>query len=295
MAPDGPGRPVIVLRHPARAVRLKAALEGAGFAPFALPLTDTELPGDTDAVHRELAALARGAYAWLVVTSGNTVQALELIAREAGTTLADVVRAGGARVVAVGSATAELLGGVGVDVALVPDDESATGILAVFPRGTGDVLLPQSDLAPEDLRAGLTGLGWSVRRAEAYRTVASPADPERRVPGVEETGARPPLLGVPAALDLLAGPARPIVVFTAPSTVRQFRDRLTGGPAGVGPDAFTAVAIGRTTAAALRVEGWGPAATAASPTPEGIAAAVRDAGGYQTTTDHLPRPNGDRP
>lgn len=283
---------MIVLRHPARAVRLKTALEGAGFTPFALPLTDTELPGDTAAVHRELAALARGAYSWLVVTSGNTVQALELIAREAGTTLADVVRAGSARVVAVGSATAELLGGVGVDVVLVPDDESATGILAVFPRGTGDVLLPQSDLAPEDLRAGLARLGWSVRRVEAYRTVASPADPERRVPGVEETGARPPLLGVPAALELLSGTARPIVVFTAPSAVRHFRARLTGGPADVGPGTFAAVAIGRTTAAALRAEGWGPAATAADPSPEGIAAAVRDAAARTTTTDY--RPNGDR-
>ncbi|WP_105032738.1 uroporphyrinogen-III synthase [Arthrobacter ruber] len=264
--------PVVVLRHPARSVRIAEALRSRGRAVFALPLTDTELPEDPGAVTVELAALGRGHYAWLVVTSGNGVQALELLARARGTTLADVVRTGAARVAAVGSATAGLLADAGLLVDLVPGQASSSGLLDAFGPGPGSVLLPQGDLAPDDLRAGLTALGWSVRRVTAYRTVPYPADPARHLPGVAEEGAPPPLLSAGDVLGFAARPVHPAVVFTAPSTVLQFHERLGGGPL-----AFLPVAIGRTTAAALRSHGWEPAATAAEPTPQGIAAAVEEA------------------
>ncbi len=289
MAQDRAERPVIVLRHPARAVRIAEELRAAGATAYALPLTDTELPADAGAVTAGLAELGRGTYAWLVVTSGNGVRALELLARAGGTTLADAVRAGGARVAAVGAGTARLLSDARVSVDLVPADASSSGLLAAFGRGAAAVLLPQGDLAPDDLRAGLVSLGWSVRRVEAYRTVPYPARPERRVPGVEEEGTPPPLLSVPDVVGLAAGPVHPAVVFTAPSTVLQFRERL-----GAGPLAFLPVAIGRTTAAALRSQGWEPAATAAEPTPTGITAAVVDAFSRAATTQPAPL-NGDRP
>jgi uroporphyrinogen-III synthase len=264
--------PVVVLRHPARAVRIAEALRSAGRTAFALPLTDTELPEDPDAVTAELVALGRGRYAWLVVTSGNGVQALELLARAGGTTLVDVVRAGAARVAAVGAATAGLLADAGLPVDLVPVHASSSGLLDALGPGPGAVLLPQGDLAPDDLRAGLAALGWSVRRVTAYRTVPYPADPARYMPGVEEKGAPPPLLSVADVVGLAARTVHPAVVFTAPSTVLQFHEKL-----GAGPLAFLPVAIGRTTAAALRSHGWEPAATAAEPTPQGIAAAVEEA------------------
>ncbi len=282
-------RPVIVLRHPARAVRITEALRAAGMTAYALPLTDTELPADAGAVTAALEALGQGAFAWLTVTSGNTVRALELLAGTAGGTLAGLVRAGGARVAAVGAGTARLLADAGIAVDLVPGDASSSGLLDAFGSGTGAVLLPQADLAPEDLRRGLAELGWSVCRVEAYRTVPYPAHPARRVPGVEEEGTPPPLLSVPDVVRLAAGPVHPAVVFTAPSTVLQFRERLGGGPL-----AFLPVAMGRTTAAALRSQGWEPAATAGEPTPPGITAAVVEAFSRGATTHPAPQ-NGDRP
>ncbi|MHA7285188.1 uroporphyrinogen-III synthase [Arthrobacter sp. MDT3-44] len=281
---------VIVLRHPARAVRIAAALSAAGMATYALPLTDTELPADVDAVATELEALGRGGYRWLVVTSGNAVQALGMVAASRGTVLADLVRSGGVRVAAVGSTTAHLLADAGIPVQLVPQDASAAGLLRGFPHGDGGVLVPQADLAPDDLRAGLADRGWSVRRVEAYRTVPYPAHPGRRVPGVEEPGARPPLMTWAEFAELAVAGVQPAVVFTAPSAVRQFHERLDAGPL-----AFLPVAIGRTTAAALRTQGWEPEATAADPTPPGIALAVREA-----FSRHRPGPapaplNGDQP
>lgn len=291
MAGDRTAGPVLVLRQPERAVRIAEALRAVGLEVFALPLTDTELPADPAAVAAELAVLGRGGYRWLVVTSGNTVQALGRIAQHAGTPLAQRIRTGGAHVAAVGAATARLLSDAGIAVDLVPHEASSAGLLREFRPGAGDVLLPQADLAPDDLRIGLAGLGWAVRRIEAYRTVAYPADPVRRLPGIVEHGARPALMppGLPALLA--ADGVQPAVVFTAPSTVRQFRERLGGGPL-----AFFPVAIGRTTAAALREQGWEPGATAADPTPRGIARAVEAAFSRGEATTCAPAPsNGDQP
>lgn len=286
-------RRVIVLRHPARAVRITEALRSAGMTAYALPLTDTELPTDVDAVGRELRALGRGAYGWIVVTSGNTVQALGMLAGAEGASLDGLVVSGGVKVAAVGSATARLLADAGVVVDLLPGEASSAGLLGEFQPGSGAILLPQADLAPGDLQTGLSRLGWSVRRIDAYRTVPYPADPARRVPGVEEQGTQPPLLSPTDLMSLASTGVQPAVVFTAPSTVRQFREKLSG------PLDFLPVAIGRTTAAALRSQGWEPAAAAPDPTPHGIARAVDEA--FSRTSGHavpdparIP-PNGDQP
>lgn len=291
MASDRAPEPVIVLRQPTRAVRIAEALGAAGLTALALPLTDTELPADVGAVTTELAELGRGAYSWLLVTSGNAVQALLMIAESAGTPLAPLIRTGGARVAAVGSTTAGLLRDAGIAVDLVPRHASSSGLLREFGPGTGAVLLPQADLAPDGLADGLSALGWSVRRVEAYRTVAYPADPERRVPGVVEHGTPPPLIGPGELARLAGGGVQPAIVFTAPSTVREFREKL-----GDGPLVFFAVAIGTTTAAALRTQGWEPGATAADPTPQGITRAVEEAfsRGRSATCASAPR-NGDQP
>ena len=281
---------MVVLRHPARSVRIAAALAELELDAYALPLTDVELPTDAHAVGAELAALGRGRYDWLILTSGNAARAMIHLARARELHFPDLVRAGGVRLAAVGAATGKLLEEEGLGVHLMPDEPSAAGLLAEFPGGRGSVLLPQSNLAADRLRAGLEELGWHVRRVEAYRTVAYPADPRRRLPGVEEMGPRPQELTWRSFAALLAQGVQPAVVFAAPSAVRRFREML-----GDGPPAFIPVAIGGTTAAALRLLGWEPGATAKSPTPQGVARAVLDA---CTAARHprLPAPsNGEKP
>lgn len=262
---------MVILRHPARAVQIAAALRAAGLHPYALPLTDTELPAETSGLARELGVLGRGGYAWLVVTSGNAVRALEVVAQQEGLVLAEVVRAGGVRVAAVGAATAHRLVEAGTDAALIPDRASSSGLLEVFPRGSGALLLPQADLAPEDLRVGLTHLGWTVRRIEAYRTVVFPADPTRALPVVADDGPQPEVLAPGDVLPLARAGVQPAVVFMAPSAVLQFRAKLGRALR------FLPIAIGPTTAEALRAAEWEPAATAADPTPNSIAQAVVEA------------------
>ncbi|MUK02739.1 hypothetical protein GM708_12865 [Vibrio cholerae] len=117
-----------------------------------------------------------------------------------------------------------------------------------------------------------------------------PCGSEPAVPGVAENGNRPPVITAADVARLATDGVQPAVVFTAPSGVRAFRERL-----GDGPHAFVPVAIGRTTAEALRTLGWAPAATAADPTPRAIASAVQEAFSRGGSAGRAPvPPNGDQ-
>ena len=266
-------RTVVILRHPERAVRLAEALRAAGMTPCALPLTDTALPPDPAAVVQELECLGDGGIDRLVVTSANAVRALELIARMSGASLSGQLSSGRARIAAVGVSTAALLADLGIAVDVIPARQSAAGLLETLGAGRGAVvLLPQADLAPDDLAEGLAASGWVVRRVQAYRTVPYPAAPELAVPMVPERGVQPPRLDPSDVVALAASGVRFAVVFLAPSAVRQFHGRVAV------PRGILTVAIGDTTAEALRQAGHEPT-VAADPSPAGIAEAVQRAFG----------------
>ena len=292
-------RTVVILRHPERAVRLAGALRAAGMTPVALPLTDTALPSDPAAVVPELGSLGRGEIDLLVVTSANAVRALELVSLDAGMSLSDQIHSGGVRVAAVGASTAGRLVEAGIGVDLVPARHSAAWLLEALGPGEGAVvLLPQADLAPDDLAVGLEAAGWVVRRVEAYRTVPYPAAAELAVPVTPEPGMQPPRLDPSDVAALAASGVRFAVVFLAPSAVRQFHDRVAVA------QGILTVAIGDTTAEALRQVGHEPT-VAADPSPPGIAEAVQRAFGSAAPRPgsapippvlavHAP-PNGDQP
>jgi uroporphyrinogen-III synthase len=58
-----------------------------------------------------------------------------------------------------------------VDVRLVPAQQSAAGLLAEFPHGTGSVLLVQAVDAEPTMADGLAAGGWEVTVVAPYRTV----------------------------------------------------------------------------------------------------------------------------
>ena len=120
------------------------------------------------------------------------------------------------------------------------------------PEAAGRVLLPASALADPTLADSLRRAGWEVEQVAAYSTVtASACDLPTDLPRVWADG------GVDA------------VVLTAPSTTRAVLE-LLGSP----PAATRLVAIGATTASAAHELGLPVAATASSPTPEGVLRAV---------------------
>ncbi len=224
------GLRVLVPRAPERAGALVGALRRAGAEPVAAPLVHIGPPDDTAPLDAALADLAAGAYDWLSVTSGFTVDALEASAARAGRSLADVVAAGRAaraastRVAAVGDATAGALGRSRVDVDFVPaGEQSARGMLAEWPvspgadsPATGDspapgaprtVLVPQGDLAEPTLADGFAALGLRPHVVVSYRN--SPAEPLS-----------------PELVAELASGAVNAVVLTSGSTARRLADQV---------------------------------------------------------------------
>ena len=135
-----------------------------------------------------------------------------------------------------------------------------------LPEAARRVLLPASALADPALADGLRRAGWEVEQVAAYTTVT--ADAHDLPPNLGRTWATG---GVDA------------VVLTAPSTTRAVLELLGPPPRGTG-----LVAIGATTAAAAHELSLTVAATAPSPTPEGVLQATIDA--TRTTTGPAPAP-----
>ena len=173
------GARVLVARSPDRAAELVTALRGVGAEPLLLPLIDFELASDQHSLDVAFDALGAGAYAWLVVSSVTTVQALEAKAAERGTTLSRWLP-GSLLVATIGPATRRFLESRGVAVDLAPTgQQSGAGLIDIWPEHQGSVLLPQADIADPRLRRGLEARGAFVQAVTAYRTVDYPADPGR--------------------------------------------------------------------------------------------------------------------
>ncbi len=314
-----PSRPIVLTRQPVQAGAVEAGLAAAGLDVRFCPLTDFELPGDPGPLRAVVSRVEAGECAWLVLTSPNTVRALQAAGWSG--------RVGGrTRVAVTGEGTARLLPEAGCTAApWMPGHASAAGILADFPSAetiagtdTGTAvegadadaadpagapaslaLLPQSALATGELSSGLEAKGWTVARVEAYRTVPYPADPGRRLlPESAETAEDPveaghETAGTPTAdaeaegsavLVPVGGLAGCDVVLTSPSAARELALHH-----GLDDDRVRLtsrlVAIGRPTAAEARRLGLELSAVAESPDAAGILTAL----GHGLTLDQAAR------
>ena len=287
LPPERPlaGARVLITRSPERSLALVDALQEAGASALLLPLIDFERAPDQHSLDVACDALGAGAFDWLVVSSATTVHVLTAKAAERGLSPAQWIPPA-TRIAAVGAATRSLLEYRGLEVALTPEDEqSAAGLLAVWPGGDGKVLLPQADIASPRLAGGLSAAGSNVTAVTAYRTVDYPAAAERRlaIPAVSEGADRQPpsyalLTPEIAAAELAAG-RLDAVIAASPSAARRIHELspLRG---------CRFVAIGRSTADQADALGLPVAAIAAEPSPDGLVAAVvaalrrtEDAGG----------------
>ncbi|MCA5894506.1 uroporphyrinogen-III synthase [Isoptericola sp. NEAU-Y5] len=242
---------VWVARSAGRAAALVARLRASGVDAVAAPVIERAPADDHAPLDAAARAVAGGEYRWVVVTSVNAVGALHDAARRAGVDLARAAT----RWAAVGPATRSALEDVGVRVDLLPadDDATAAGLVAAFPppgpAAPHRVLLPLGDLASPTLARGLSAAGWAPNVVTAYRTVRHELAPDvaRRA--------------TDGGFDL--------VVVASGSAAREVARQVgTGTPV---------VAIGGPSAAAAREAGLTVAAVAATPTDDGLAAAVATA------------------
>jgi uroporphyrinogen-III synthase len=201
------------------------------------------MPRSEAALTTALADLARGRFAWILLTSPATVAMLAERLRGP-----EEVRA---FVAAIGDGTAHAFtrwSGRGPD--LVPPRFTSAALGRAFPRGSGRVLCARADIAPEGLEDALAAKGWTPTRVDAYRTVFPKTLPKE-------------------ARDALAAGEVDAITFTSASTVRGFVGAL--GPVNGAPKV---VCIGPVTSKEAREHGLRVHAVADPHTTEGLVAAL---------------------
>jgi len=225
-------------------------LAAIGLEVIAMPVTHSAPPVDRGALPR---ALTAGGYVAIVVASPRAVTELAHARDEALVSLPEVW--------AVGPSTKRAL-----DIARIksvhPSDvtngaELAERLVATRSLAGKRVLVPRAEEGRDDAIRILRAAGAEVDDVIAYRTVPTRLDDPRLARGRE----------------LLAGGGAKVCAVFAPSQVGAL-DIVVGPLTGL---SCRFAAIGATTAGALRARGVsGPIAVAPTPTPEGLAAALRE-------------------
>ncbi len=248
------GLRVIVTRARAQASELSEQLRALGAEPIELPAIRIAPPEDEyRALDAALAQVAR--YDWIVFTSVNGV---EHVCERLAATGRDAGALAGARVAAIGSATAGALVERGVSPDLVPERYVAESLLDALTESAvagKRFLLPRADIARAALREGLEAAGALVDEVHAYRTVQGQPEPEAL-----------------RALDEGAD----YVTFTSSSTVRNFVAQIDAATLKQLLEQARVAAIGPITARTARAAGLRVDIVAAEYTIPGLVAAIRE-------------------
>ncbi|MBI2346917.1 MAG: uroporphyrinogen-III synthase [Deltaproteobacteria bacterium] len=210
--------------------RLAVLLRAKGCTVAELPLWEVVPPSDGGAALRAVCARLDD-YDWITFTSRFAIEAFVAI-----------VSPRSRRIAVVGPETAALLQRAGFTVECVADPATAEGLVkALAERGVSDakILVVQGSTARQTLAEGLRRVGAIVECVDAYEMRPTAVDPAWWIRENEI-----------ARYDAVA--------FTAPSAVERFVE-LFGPPKGVPPFAAASwLAIGPTTADALKLAGLAP-------------------------------------
>ncbi|MDD7554952.1 uroporphyrinogen-III synthase [Schaalia hyovaginalis] len=245
------------------------AIEALGVELVPAPLTRTRV--DEDERRRALQDLAsvaapdtggdsRAPEAWILLTSPRTIRVLAGDAPESLGRLLGAARERGARIGAVGEATARAVSGLGIECDLIGGGSGADLARSLGRPGPGSaargapatILMPRSASGDPALATGLTRAGWRVVERPIYDTLPLEGEADERV------------------RDAWTDPGLLAAVITAPSSLRALLRLL--GPA---PRGLPLVALGRTSAAACaELAPDSPVLTAGAPTPNAVADAL---------------------
>ncbi|MGD8377628.1 MAG: uroporphyrinogen-III synthase [Acidobacteriota bacterium] len=203
---------ILITRARAQAGEFCHRLQEAGATVVELPTIEIVEPEDWGPADRAIDRL--GSYELAIFTSANGVDRFAARLRQRGL---DMTALGGARVLAIGPATAAALREAGLGTS-VPEEyraeavlEMARGILAGR-AGKVQVLIPRALEAREVLPDGLRKLGARVDVVPVYRTVVPEGSAERLAGALD------------AGVDC--------VTFTSSSTVRNLLQLLPDGDPG---------------------------------------------------------------
>src|SRR5438067_7681045 len=196
------GKKIVVTRTRRQASALSDRLRALGADVIELPTIRIEPPSNL----REFAELVQDghAYDWILFTSPNGVTAFfEMFFK----LYDDAREIGGAKIAAIGRATARRVKDFHLRVDLQPDGFVAEAVVREFQKQGGvenlRILLARAEEARDVLPKQLSSLGAIVDQGFAYRTVAETRD---------DTGARRRLMEEGADL----------ITFTSSSTVENF-------------------------------------------------------------------------
>jgi uroporphyrinogen III methyltransferase/synthase len=199
------GKRILITRAREQARDFAELLEARGAEVIQIPLISVAPPKSWAPLDRAIGQLER--FQWIIFTSVNGVEAFFLRLRTLGQ---DARRLGGAKVCAIGPATAEALEQHSIVPDLIPTEFRAEGIITAFEERDllgARILLPRAEVAREFLPEELEKRGATVEVVPVYRTVKDAPDRE-------------------LLTQLLRDRKIDLVTFTSSSTVTNFLDAL---------------------------------------------------------------------
>ncbi len=243
------GKRIVVTRTRKQAGVLSARLRNLGADVYEIPTIRIDPPDDLLGFGRLVQD--SHTYDWILFTSPNGVDAFfDLFFK----IYKDARSLGGARIAAVGPGTAKKLAEYRFDTDLIPQTNTAEGLLEALTKDhdvdNGTYLWVRPKDAREVLSEGLAEKGAIVDQAIAYQTVPETSDPTGGIARFKSDGA-----------DL--------ITFTSASTVEHFLD--LGLPL---PEGLKLASIGPITSAAIRDEGFSPDLEAAENNIPGLVDAI---------------------
>ena len=193
------GKKVVITRSADQAPETVKMVRAAGGIPILFPTIEIVEPESWEPVDRAIGRLKM--YQWVIFTSVNGVGFFTRRMEETGVSTSAL---GGARLCAIGPATAEALKKLGLNVTLMPEKFVAESVLeALENHGAlkgARILLPRAEIARNTLPDGLRTSGAQVDVVTVYRTVrANPPEKLKR--------------------DVIDAD---IITFTSPSTLTNF-------------------------------------------------------------------------
>jgi uroporphyrinogen III methyltransferase / synthase len=188
------GKTILTTRAASQSGELRSRLEALGARVIECPAIEIVPVEDWSAVDAAIQKLS--SYDWLIFTSANAVEYF-MQRVQAATVRCSVP------IAAVGSATARRLREWGLEVAVLPKEFRAEGLIDAMPTSLfrTTILFPRAEVARDVLPTELRRRGARVDIVTVYRTMRP------------EPGSR-------SIADILAAERIDCIVFTSPSTIR---------------------------------------------------------------------------